>query len=62
MHSFDAGNGYTFHFNGDYSGDIIITHPDKEEYEIDGDALMAFAQYTLTDKLIEYLENFGINK
>lgn len=62
MHSFDAGNGYTFHFNGDYSGDIFITHPDKEEYEIDGDALMAFAQYTLTDKLIEYLENFGINK
>ena len=33
-----------------------------EEYEVDGDALMAFAQYTLTDKLIEYLENFGINK
>jgi len=62
MHSFDAGNGYTFHFNSDYSGDIIITHSDKEEYEIDGDALMAFAQYTLTDKLIEYLENFGINK
>ena len=62
MHSFNAGNGYNFHFNSDYSGDIIITHPDKEEYEIDGDALMAFAQYTLTDKLIEYLENFGINK
>ncbi len=43
MHSFDAGNGYHFYFNSDYSGDIIITHPDKEEYEINGDALMAFA-------------------
>ena len=39
MHSFDAGNGYSFHFNSDYSGDIIITHPNKEEYEIDADAL-----------------------
>ena len=58
MHSFDAGNGYTFHFNGDYSGDIFITHPDKEEYEVDGDALMSFARYALSDELAEYLAKF----
>ena len=34
MHSFDANNNYSFHFNGDYSGDIIITHPDKEDDEL----------------------------
>jgi hypothetical protein len=62
MHSLDVGNGYTFHFNSDFSGDIIITHPNKKEYKINGNALITFAQYTLTDKLIEYLENFGINK
>jgi len=58
MHSFDAGNGYRFHFNSDYSGDIIITHPDKEEYEIDGDAFMAFARYALSDELVEHLARF----
>jgi len=58
MHSFDAGNGYRFHFNSDYSGDIIITHPDKEEYKIDGDAFMTFARYALTDELVEYLAKF----
>ena len=58
MHSFDAGNGYTFHFNGDYSGDIFITHPDKEEYEVDGDAFMSFARYALSDELTEYLAKF----
>jgi len=58
MHSFDAGNGYRFHFNGDYSGDIIITHPDKEDYEIDANAFMAFARYALSDELVEYLAKF----
>jgi hypothetical protein len=58
MHSFNAGKDYTFHFNGDYSGEIIITHPNKEEYEIDSDAFMAFARYALSDELVEYLAKF----
>jgi len=58
MYSFDAGNGYNFHFNSDHSGDIIITHPDKEDYEIDGNALIAFARYALSDELVEYLAKF----
>lgn len=58
MHSFDAGNNYTFHFNGDYSGDIIITHPDKDEYKIDAEAFMKFSRYALSDELVEYLAKF----
>jgi hypothetical protein len=58
MHSFDSKNGYSFHFNGDYSGEIYITHPEKEEYEIDADALMQFARYALTDKLVEHIAEF----
>ena len=58
MHSFDAGNNYIFHFNGDYSGDIIITHPDKDEYEIDAEAFIKFSRYALSDELVEYLAKF----
>ena len=58
MHSFNAGNRYNFHFNSDYSGDIIITHPDKENYKIDSEAFMRFARYALSDELVEYLAKF----
>lgn len=47
MHTFSASNGYRFHHNGDFSGDVIITHKNDDEIEIDGKALIEYAHFII---------------
>lgn len=60
MHTFSTDKTI-FHFNSDYSGDIIIidkTTPDRREYRVDGEDLYSFAKLMITNDLISYIEQF----
>lgn len=52
MHTFSSSNGYRFHHNGDFSGNVIITHKDDDKIEIDGKALVEYA-YFIVQSLFE---------
>jgi len=57
MHSLNTKNNWNFHFNGDYSGDIIVCPPNSEQqFLIDGDALIEFSKFAVSDLIIEHLE------
>ena len=57
MYSFDSHNGWTFHFNGDYSGDIIISPPNSsQELIVNGYAMIDFALNIMKNITVNYLE------
>ena len=57
MHSFQ-GKKVSFHFNGDYSGDIIITKKNtEEEFVIPSSDMLTFAQNIMYNLFEEQIEN-----
>jgi hypothetical protein len=60
MHS-EQHNGWSFHFNTDCSGDVIINRPRKkgeepQEITIPAEALMSFVGQRIIDRTIAVLE------
>jgi len=57
MHSFD-GHGCTFHYNSDFSGEIVIHNiKDDKEIFVDGEDLLKFVAYCyIQGKRIEEIE------
>ena len=61
MHTFSSSNNYYFHHNGDFSGEVIITHENDPEIEIeiDGRALIEYAYYILESLIQDKLDDLS---
>ena len=59
MHTFSSSNNYCFHHNGDFSGEVIITHKNDPEIEIDGKALIEYAYYILESLIQSKLDDLS---
>ena len=52
MHTHLSKNGTLFHYNSDFSGDIIIDFSGKENIEVDGyDVLELVAEFIRNEKI-----------
>ncbi len=61
MHSVDVDN-YTFHFNSDMSGDVIVHYTSdkgKETFEIPGSVILRFLAEFLRRERITQVENMS---
>ena len=57
MHTYETEHGWLFHYNGDYSGDILITPPCQPELPpIDSVALMEFSRHMFGDIITYEIE------
>lgn len=59
MHTFSSSNGYYFHHNGDFSGNVIITHKNDDEIEIDGKALIEYAHFIIQSLFEDKLDDLS---
>lgn len=59
MHTFSSSNGYCFHHNGDFSGNVIITHKNDDEIEIDGKALVEYAYFIIQSLFEDKLDDLS---
>jgi hypothetical protein len=65
MHSFGANKGTIFHFNSDFSGNVIIRDNVEEgkEIEIPGEDILEFVAYCyVQNKKIGKLENATVDE
>ena len=65
MHTYKSSNGFIFHFNSDFSGDVVIRNQklDSENVLIPGKDLLEFIAYNyILPKKIEKLEDMDYKK